>query len=62
MDGGTSYLVMGLVCCDITVTQINYSNLNKQDSKEQVNGRYQEEDLVQVFMLDDLKLGGFEVI
>jgi len=62
MDGGTSYLVMELVCCDVTVTQINYSNLNKQDSKEQVNGLYQEEDLVQVFMLDDLKLGGFEVI
>jgi len=54
--------VMGLVCCDATVTQINYSNLNKQDSKEQVNRRYQEEDLVQVFMLDDSKLGDFEVI
>ena len=62
MDNETSYLVMGLVCCNVTVTQINYPNLNKQDSKEQVKGRSHEKDLVQVFMLDDSKLGGFEVI
>ena len=44
------------------VTQINYPNLNKQDSIEQVRGRSHKKDLVQVFMLDDSKLRGFEVI
>ena len=41
------------------VTQVNYSNLNKQDSKEQIRGRFHEKDLIQVFILDDSKLRGF---
>jgi hypothetical protein len=44
--------------CDVVVTQINYPNLNKQDSIEQVRGRSHEKGLVQIFMLDDIKLGG----
>ena len=45
--------------CDIMVTQINYHSLNKLDIIEQAKGRSYEEDLIQVFMLDDMKLGGF---
>jgi hypothetical protein len=44
------------------VTQINYPNLNKQDSIEQVRGRSHEKDLVQIFMLYDMQLGFFEVM
>jgi hypothetical protein len=43
-------------CCDVAVTQINYHSLNKQDSREQVRGRFHDEDLVQIFMLDDMQL------
>jgi hypothetical protein len=49
-------------CYDIAVTQINYPSLNKQDIIEQVNDWSHAEDLFQVFMLDDMKLGGGEVI
>jgi hypothetical protein len=44
--------------CDVVVTQINYPNLNKQDSIEQARGQSHEEGLVQIFMLDDIKFGG----
>jgi hypothetical protein len=33
-------------CCDVAVAQINYPNLNKQDSIEQVRGRSHDEGLV----------------
>jgi hypothetical protein len=33
-------------CCDVAVAQINYPNLNKQDSIEQVRDRFNEEVLV----------------
>ena len=46
------------VCCDVAVAQINYPSLNKQDSIEQVRGRFNEEVLVQIFMLYDVQLGG----
>jgi hypothetical protein len=49
-------------CYNVAITQINYPILNKQDSIEQEGGQSHKEDIVQVFMLDDLKLGGFEVI
>jgi hypothetical protein len=48
--------------CNVTVAQINYPSLNKQDSIEQVRGRSHEEVLVQIFMLYDMQLGGVEVI
>ena len=41
------------------VTKINYPSLNKQDNIEQTNDRSHEKVLVQVFMLDDSKLGEF---
>jgi hypothetical protein len=44
--------------CDVVVTQINYPNLNKQDSIEQARSRSHEEGLVQIFMLDDIKFEG----
>jgi hypothetical protein len=47
------------MCCDVAVTQINYPNLNKQDSREQVRGRSHEKGLVQILMLDDMHLGEF---
>jgi hypothetical protein len=50
------------ICCDIAVTQINYLSLNKSDNIEQIRGQSHEKDLVKVFILDDSKLGGFEVI
>jgi len=50
------------ICCDVAVTQINYLSLNKSDNIEQIRGRSHEKDLVKVFILDDSKLGGFEVI
>jgi hypothetical protein len=49
-------------CCNVAVIQINYPNLNKQDSIEQVRDRSHEKHLVQIFMLCDMQLGGFEVI
>jgi len=45
-------------CCDITVVQINYPSLNKQDSIEKVRGRFHDEVLVRIFMLYDMQLGG----
>jgi hypothetical protein len=48
--------------CNVTVAQINYPSLNKQDSIEQVRSRSHEEVLVQIFMLYDMQLGGVEVI
>jgi hypothetical protein len=45
-------------CCNVAVTQVNYPNLNKQDSIEQARGRFHEKDLIQVFTLDDSKLRG----
>ena len=45
------------LCCVVVVTQINYPNLNKQDSRKQVRGQSHEEGLVQIFMLDDMQLG-----
>jgi hypothetical protein len=47
-----------MYCCDVVVIQINYSSLNKQDGIEQARGRSYEEGLVQIFMLDDMKLEG----
>ena len=44
---------------NVTVTQINYFNLNKQNSIEEIRGRSHEKGLIQVFMLDDMKLKGF---
>jgi hypothetical protein len=46
------------MCCDVVVAQINYPNLNKQDSIEQIRGRSHEESSVQVFMMYDMQLGG----
>ena len=45
------------------VTQINYPSLkhNTQDSIEQARGRSHEEDLVQIFMLYVMQLGGFDL-
>jgi len=47
-------------CCDVAVSQINYHNLkhNTQDSIEQARGRSHEEGSSQIFMLDDMQLGG----
>jgi hypothetical protein len=45
------------LCCIVVVTQINYPNLNKQDSREQARGQSHEEGLVHIFMLDDMQLG-----
>jgi len=45
-------------CCDVAVAQINYPNLNKQDSIEQVRGQSHEKILVQIFILYDVHLGG----
>ena len=50
------------LCYDVTIIQINYPSLDNQDSIEQARGRSYEEDLVQVFMLDNSMLEGFEVI
>ena len=36
-------------CCDVTVTQINYPSLNKQDSIEQARGRFHEKGSSQDF-------------
>jgi hypothetical protein len=47
-----------MYCCDVVVIQINYFSLNKQDGIEQARGRSYEEGLVQIFMLDDMKLEG----
>jgi len=44
--------------CNVTVAQINYPSLNKQDSIEQARSRSHEEVLVQIFMLYDMQLGG----
>jgi hypothetical protein len=33
-------------CCDVVVTQINYTSLNKQDSIEQARGRSHKKVLV----------------
>ena len=41
---------------DVMVKQINYPDLNKQDSIEQVRGWSHKKDLVQVFILSDPKL------
>jgi len=41
-------------CCYVAVAQINYPNLNKQDSIEQVRGQFNEEVLVQIFILYDV--------
>ena len=49
-------------CCDVPVAQINYPNLNKQDSIEKARSQSYEKVLVQIFMLYDIQLGGFEVI
>jgi len=48
-------------CCDVAVAQINYPSFkhNTQDSIEQARGRSHEEDSSQIFMLDDMQLGGF---
>jgi hypothetical protein len=50
-------------CCDVAVAQINYPNFkyNTQDSIEQARGRSHEEDLVQIFMLYVMQLGGFDL-
>jgi hypothetical protein len=45
-------------CCNVAVTQINYLCLNKQDSIKQARGRSHKEGLVQIFMLNDMQLGG----
>jgi len=52
-----SNLLKFRICCDVAVTQINYPNLNKQDSIEQIRGWSHKENLVQVFIQDDLELG-----
>jgi hypothetical protein len=43
------------------VAQINYPNFkhNTQDSIEQTRGQSHEEGSSQIFMLDDMQLGGF---
>jgi hypothetical protein len=50
------------LCYDVTIIQINYPSLDNQDSIEQARGLSYEENLVQVFMLDNSMLEGFEVI
>jgi len=57
--------LVGGLCCDVAVTQINYLSLkhNTQDSTEQARGRFHEEGSSQIFMLDDMQFGGgLEVI
>jgi len=53
----------GDLCCDVAVTQINYPSLkhNTQDSIDQARGQSHEEDLVQIFMLYVMQLGGFDL-
>ena len=50
-------------CCDVAVAQINYPSFkhNTQDNIEQARGRSHEEDLVQIFMLYVMQLGGFDL-
>jgi len=45
------------------VAQINYPSFkhNTQNSIEQVRGRSHKEDLVQIFMLYVMQLGGFDL-
>ena len=52
------------LCCDVTVAQINYPSLKqiKQDTIEQARGRSQEDDLVHIFVLYAMQLGGLEVV
>ena len=47
--------------CNVTVAQINYPSLNKQDSIEQARSRSHEEVLVQIFMLYDMQVGGLKL-
>ena len=49
-----------MFCCDVVVAQINYPSLKqiKQDSIEQARGRSHEDDLVQIFVLYVMQLGG----
>ena len=51
-------------CCDVAVAQINYPSLkhNTRDSIEQARDQSHEEDLVQIFMLYVMQLGGLDVI
>jgi len=56
-------VISSSVCCDVAVTQINYSNFkhNTQDSIKQARGRSREKDSNQIFMLYDMQFeGGFE--
>jgi hypothetical protein len=50
-------------CCDVAVAQINYPSLkhNTQDSIEKARGRSHEKDLVQIFILYVMQLGGFNL-
>ena len=50
--------------CDITVVQINYLNVKQitQDNIEQARGRSHEDNLVQIFVLYAMQLGGLEVV
>ena len=47
------------IYCDVTVAQINYPSINKQDTIKQERGRSHEEGLVQIFMLYNMQLEGF---
>ena len=50
-------------CCDVVVAQINYPSLKqiKQDSIKQARGRSHEDNLVQIFMLYVMQLGGWKL-
>jgi len=42
----TNLFIFLAYCCIVAITQINYPNLNEQDSIEQVKGRYHKECLI----------------
>jgi len=48
---------MTFSCCDVAVAQINYPSF-KQERLEQARGRSHEEDLSQIFMLDEMQFEG----
>jgi hypothetical protein len=42
----TNLFIFLAYCCIVAITQINYPNLNEQDSIEQAKGRYHKECLI----------------
>jgi hypothetical protein len=42
----TNLFIFLAYCCIVAITQINYPNLNEQDSIEQAKGRYHKESLI----------------